>query len=164
MAAVQSVALYGAELWWRGQKNHEYRQAIQALISEAGLVPAQILLDYRQKMYAYRLLTLPDDHHTKKILPISFRNGDADTIRAENQPEDTLTWAGSERPTSLGQWFARQVSVTQAVDPAYGVESIERSWRLNTELPLQAVLQPKREALQEAKKDRDGMVLWADGV
>ena len=49
------------------------------------------------------------------------------------------------------------------MDPAYGVELLERSWRLNTELPLQTVLQPKREAVQEAKKDRDGVVLWADG-
>ena len=45
---------------------------IQVLISEAGLVPAQILLENRQKMYTYRLLTLPDDYIAKKILPISF--------------------------------------------------------------------------------------------
>ena len=55
---------------------------IQALLSEARLVPAQILLNHRQRMYAYRL-TLPNDRLTKKILPISFRNGDADTIGAE---------------------------------------------------------------------------------
>lgn len=81
-------------------------------MSEAGLVPAQILLNHRQKMYTYRLLTLPSDHLTKKILPISFQNGDADTIGAEEQPEDTLTWIGSERPNSLGQWLACQVSGT----------------------------------------------------
>ena len=101
IAAVKFIALYGAELWWRRQKNHEYkvqqlinRQAraitgiypstpIQALVSEAGLVPAQILLNHQQKMHVYRLLTLPNDHLTKKILPISFRSGDADTIGAE---------------------------------------------------------------------------------
>ena len=89
---------------------------VQVLMSEAGLVPARVLLDHRQRMYAYRLLTLPSDHLTKNILPISFRNGDADTIQAEDQPEDTLAWAGSERPTSIGQWLARQVSITQAID------------------------------------------------
>lgn len=65
IAAVQSVALYGAELWWKKQKNHERkvqqlinRQAraitgmypstpIQPLLSKAGLVPAYILLDHR---------------------------------------------------------------------------------------------------------------------
>lgn len=114
-------------------------------------------------IYTYRLLILPDDHLAKKILPVSFRNGDANTIRAEDQAEDTLIWAGNERPTSLSQWLARQVSVTQAVDSAYGVEPIERSWRLNTQLPLQVALQSRQEALQEAKKDQDGIVFWTDG-
>lgn len=78
-----------------------------------------------------------DDHLAKKILPISSRKGNTNTIRAEDQPEDILIWARNERPTSLSQWLARQVSITQAVDPAYRVEPVERSWRLNTELPLQ---------------------------
>ena len=65
VAVVQSTALYGAELWWKNQKNHEQtvqqllnRQArsitgihpstpIHPLLSEAGLIPAQILLDHR---------------------------------------------------------------------------------------------------------------------
>ena len=58
IAAVQSMALYGAELWWKGQKNlkdkvqlliNQQARAItgmypstpfQPLSSEAGLVPA----------------------------------------------------------------------------------------------------------------------------
>ena len=135
---------------------------IQALMSEAGLVPAQILLNHRQRIYVYRLLTLPNNHLTKKILPISFRNGDVDSIREEEKPEDPLIWADRERPNSLGQWLAQQISNTQAVDPAYGVEPIERSWQLNTDLPLQIVLEPKREAIQEAKRNRNGIVFWTD--
>lgn len=64
---VQSIALYGVELWWKGQKNHGQtfqklvnRQArsitgmyssapIHPLLSEAGLIPAKILLDSCQK-------------------------------------------------------------------------------------------------------------------
>lgn len=49
------------------------------------------------------------------------------------------------------------------VDPAYGVEPIESRWRLDTDLPLQIVLQPKRKAIQEAKRNRVGIVLWTDG-
>lgn len=49
---------------------------IHPLLSEAGLIPPRILLDHRQRMYAYRLLTLPDQHLTKKILPVSLRNAD----------------------------------------------------------------------------------------
>lgn len=136
---------------------------IQALMSEAGLVLAQILLNHQQRTYAYRLLTLPKNHLTKTILPSSFRNGDADSIREEEQLEDLLVWAGREKPNSLGQWLARQISSTQVVDPAYGVEPMERSWRLNTDLPLQIILQPKQEAIQEAKINHDGFVFWTDG-
>lgn len=63
---------------------------IHPLLSEAGLIPAQLLLDARQKSSAYRLLTLPDYHPTKRILPISLREGDENSQRGE-QPEDTLT-------------------------------------------------------------------------
>ena len=75
LAVVQSTALYGAELWWKGQKNHENtiqqllnRQArsitgmypstpIHPLLCEAGLTPASIVLNYRQRLYACRLLS-----------------------------------------------------------------------------------------------------------
>ena len=49
------------------------------------------------------------------------------------------------------------------VDLAYGVEPIEKRWQLDTDLPLQIVHQPKREAIQEAKRNRVGIVLWTDG-
>ena len=45
----------------------------------------------------------------------------------------------------------------------YGVEPIERSWRLHTKLPLQVVVQPRQAALQEAKENREGMIFWTDG-
>ena len=75
IAAVQSVVLYGAELWWKNQKTHQNeiqklfnRQArsitgmypstpVAAFMSESGLIPAHILLDFRQRKYAYRLLS-----------------------------------------------------------------------------------------------------------
>lgn len=46
------------------------------LMGEAGLILAQILLDYRQRKYAYQLLTLPDKNPTKSVLPITLRLGD----------------------------------------------------------------------------------------
>ena len=65
LSVVQSTALYGAELWWKGQKNHERtiqqmlnRQArsitgmypstpLHPLFCEVRLVLASTLLDYR---------------------------------------------------------------------------------------------------------------------
>ena len=89
------MAMYGTELWWRGQKNHE--RTIQQIINcqarsiigmypstpiypllyEAGLVLASTLLNYYQKQYALRLLSLLDQHSTKEILPNSLTKGDA---------------------------------------------------------------------------------------
>ena len=109
LAVVQSTALYGAELWWKGQKNHEHtvqqllnRQArsitgmypstpIHPLLAEAGLIPASTLLDQRQRLYAYRLLTLPDEHPAKQILPISLRYRDGSCQPGE-LPDDSLIW------------------------------------------------------------------------
>ncbi len=107
LAVVQSTALYGAELWWKGQKNHENalqhllnRQArlitgmypstpVHPLLCEADLTPASIILDSQQRLYAYWLLSLPDEHPTKKILPISLRRGD-ETL--EELPENNFMW------------------------------------------------------------------------
>ena len=56
---------------------------VAALMSESGLIPAYILLDFWQPQYAYRLLSLPESISTKAILPIILRIGDGNA-----QPED----------------------------------------------------------------------------
>ena len=50
------------------------------------------------------------------------------------------------------------------MDPAYEVEPMKRSWRLNTNLPIQVILQAKQEPLQEVAKSRAGIILWTDGL
>lgn len=79
---------------------------IQALMSEAGLVPARILLHHCQRMYIYRLLCLHDEYPTKKLLLISFCNGNGDRIREDEQTEDNLAWKSNEKLALLGQWLA----------------------------------------------------------
>ncbi len=49
---------------------------VSALIDESGLIPAHVLLDFRQRNYAYRLLSLPDSIPTKDFLLITLRVGD----------------------------------------------------------------------------------------
>lgn len=142
LAVVQSTALYGAELWWKGQKNHEHtiqhlfnRQArsitgmypstlLHPLLSEAGLILASTLLDYRQRLYAYRLLSLPDEHPAKQILLISLRIGDGSSQPGE-LPDNTLMWMQDTRPTIYGQWLAWQITFEHSIDPADGVEPVE---------------------------------------
>ena len=95
IAVVQSVALYGAELWWRDQKTWEQEhqklinrqaRAITGVftstprgitVKEAGIRPAISLLNNRQRRYTQRLLGLPLSNDTRKILPETLRDGDA---------------------------------------------------------------------------------------
>src|SRR6266516_1954122 len=74
IAVVQSIVLYGAEIWWQGQKtwaediqkfiNRQARSItgalkttpIEQLVKEAVLTPAVYLLEDRQRRYALRAL------------------------------------------------------------------------------------------------------------
>jgi hypothetical protein len=78
IAAVQAVALYGAELWWKGQKNRAqrvqkilneqgrrvtgcFRMTSQgALMNDAGLRPANVILNNRVRYYMMRQMMMPD--------------------------------------------------------------------------------------------------------
>lgn len=57
---------------------------IDPLLCEAGLIPSPTILDHCQRLYAYRLLNLPDEHPAKKIRPISLREEDGAAQPEEN--------------------------------------------------------------------------------
>ncbi len=78
---------------------------IDALISESGLTPAHVLLDFRQQKYAHRILSLSDSIPTKEILLITLRIGD-ENAQPNEQPEKDAIWAGNERITTYGQRLA----------------------------------------------------------
>lgn len=62
---------------------------IHLLLSETSLIPTNLLLDFWQKSYTYQLLTLPNCHLTKQILPIYLREGDKN-IQPGEQPKNIL--------------------------------------------------------------------------
>lgn len=154
IAAVQSIALYGAELWWKNQKNHQNeiqklinRQAgavtgmysstpIDDLISESGLTPAHVLLGFRQRKYVHRILSLPDLMPTKEILPITLRTGDGYAQPNEQSEKDAI-WAGNERITTYGQRLAQQILVKGCIDLAErsqassSITTIDLLWDVN---------------------------------
>jgi hypothetical protein len=94
VAAVTSVALYGSEVWWRGQQDREGKlqvllnsqaRAITGLLRstpvvflqrQACLPFARDLLDHRQTRYAVRALSANGDHLTHQLLPTNFRLGE----------------------------------------------------------------------------------------
>ena len=63
---------------------------IGPLVREAGLGPAEALLEDRQLGYTTRLLSLPDDHPAKKVLPASFREGDQHVQPGEQTPGNRM--------------------------------------------------------------------------
>ncbi|KKA16155.1 reverse transcriptase, partial [Rasamsonia emersonii CBS 393.64] len=180
VAAVQAVALYGAELWWQGQKDRlaglqqlVNRQAraitgmfrttpIGPLVREAGLEPAETLLEARQLGYTIRLLSLPRDHLAKRILPITLWEGDQHAQPGE-QPLRDRAWAetSSRGPWSLGQHLARRLAGTLPVDPSEGFE--ETMWTPAGPFPGQIKVLPMEEAIQAAQRARPGLTLWSDG-
>ncbi len=64
---------------------------LHPLLSEAVLTPARITLDTRQRLYGYWLISFPDEHPAKKILPISLRTRDG-IFQPKELPENNLMW------------------------------------------------------------------------
>ena len=125
IAVVQSIALYGAEIWWQGQKtwaediqkliNRQARSITGALkttpigplVKEAALTPAVPLLEDRQRRYALRALKLPTGHPINDLLPptVRYRDGDAQPGQYLN---DNLEWTEPEsNPKDIGQRLAK---------------------------------------------------------
>ena len=178
IAAVQSVVLYGVELWWKNQKNHQNeiqklinRQArsitgmylstpVAALMNESGIISAHILLDFRQRKYAYRLLSLPDSRPTKDILPIILRIGDGNT-QPEDQPEHDSVWASNEPIATYGQQLARQVSIGFTIDPAEGIEPVRAT--SSSIFPGELIIEDRNRAILDAESGKAYLKLWFDG-
>jgi hypothetical protein len=181
MATVQTVAMYGAELWWKNQKN--WQEELQKLINkqartitgaycstplgpllqEASLEPAEVMLNARQRGYTARLLGLPRNHPGHQILPVSFREGDRHA-QAGEQEEDDLQWAQTSIPRglqSLGQHLARNFASTLRQDPSGGFEQTAEAYPGS--FPGRIVVENTEEALKRARNIKGGLVLWSDG-
>ena len=124
-----------------------------------GLILAPIILDTRQKLYSYRLLSLSDEFPAKKILSISLRTGDG-TFQPEDLPENNFMWTQNTKPILYGQWLAWQITLDHSIDPADGVEPVKK---LGTSFPGKIIVDCKMQAVREARKNHAGLTLWTDG-
>jgi len=156
IAAVQAVALYGAELWWKGQKNKA--QEVQKILSEqgrritgcfgttpqgawmndAGLRPANAIVNNRIRQYKMRQMMMPD------------ANGGGKMIETQD---------GVVR---------RVEGIDELIPEDYPFERRCYEWTTLLEdkkrLKGQVIIQEEELALEEAKKEREGLVLWTDGA
>lgn len=94
-------------------------------------------------------------------MPISLRNGDRNSQPGE-QPTDTLLWTVNTRPAPYGQWLAWKIALDHAIDPAEGVEPVELV-ECVAKFEGQVVIECPINALEKAKRDERGLVMWTDG-
>lgn len=119
------------------------------------------MLNHRQRSYDYRLLSLPDQHPAKEILLVSLRAGD-ESFQPGELPINTLKWTEDTRPPLYGQWLAWQLTTEHSINPANGVEPVPvigPDFRFRGEI----IIQHKKQALVEATRHRNGLVMWTDG-
>lgn len=144
VAAVNSVALYGAEVWWRGQQDRSKRlqlllnsQAraitgmllstpIPTLLSAACLPRAEELLDYRQTRFAVRALAAAQDHPTHQLLPPNFRMGQLYRHEGAVDRLSSVGWLSPDKThRTLGGRLAQQIAKKLAYDTEYGFGLLE---------------------------------------
>jgi hypothetical protein len=141
VAAVTSVALYGSEVWWRGQQDRVNRlqlllnrqaRAITGLLRSTPLVflqgqsclpSAKELLDQRQTRYAIRALSAAGDHPTHQLLPANFRLGELYGYEGGTQQPSSTGWTRPDKTHRLfGSRLAQQVVKHVDYDMEYGFD------------------------------------------
>jgi len=155
VATVQAVALYGAELWWKGQKNRAqevqkilneqgrrvtgcFRTTPQgALMNDAGIRPATAILNNQVRRYKMRQMMMPD------------------------------AVGGGRMIAMEGNVVRRVEGIDELIPEDYPLErrSYERTTipEIKKRLKGQVIIQEEEQVLEEARKERDGLVLWTDG-
>lgn len=140
VAAVTSVAMYGSEVWWRGEKDRLgklqllwnsqgraitglMKSAPLAFLREAACLPsARNLHDYRQTRYAVRALSAAGDHPTHQLLPANFRFGELHRHEGAIGQPSSIGWTKPETHRSLGGRPAQQIVRNVRYDAEYGFE------------------------------------------
>jgi hypothetical protein len=141
VAAVTSVAMYGSEIWWRGQKDRVHkvqlllnsqaraitgllRSTPRAFLQTASCLPdAQDLLDHRQTKFALRALSANGDHPTHQLLPANFRFGELHRHEGATGQPSSIGWMRPEKAhRSFGSRLAQQIVRHVSYDIEYGFQ------------------------------------------
>lgn len=127
------------------------------ILYKAGLIPASTLLGYLQRLYACWLLSLLDQYPAKQILPISLkiRYG---VCQPRELPNNTLMWTQDTRPILYGQWLAWQIIIEHFIDPADGVEPVEKI-SPDSQFQEEVFIECKKQVLVETIRYRTGLVI-----
>jgi len=156
IAAVQAVALYGAELWWKKQKgkaqevqkilNEQGRRVTGcfrttpqgALMNDAGLRLANAIFNNWVRRYKMRQMMMPDASGGGRMIEMEGnvvrRVEGIDELIPEDYPLEKRRYEGTTLP------------------------------EIRKRLKGQVIIQEEEQALEEARKEREGLVLWTDGA
>lgn len=141
VAAVTSVAMYGSEIWWRGQKDRVHKVQLllnsqaraitgllkstpRAFLQTASCLPdAQDLLDHRQTKFAMRALNANGGHPTHQLLPANFRFGELHRHEGATGQPSSIGWTKPEKThRSFGSRLAQQIVRHVSYDTEYGFQ------------------------------------------
>jgi len=151
-ACIQSVNMFGSELWWKGDQvrgtmgraeelqllvNQQARATtgafrttkLGALSMESGLRPAVAQLEYRQRRFGLRLLSLPRGDRAREL-------------------------AGAR--TAVGRRLATALAYSGRMEETVLLEDPET-------LDAELIEQEEDEAKKAAEKERQGLVMFTDG-
>jgi len=151
-ACMQSVAMYGSELWWQGEGKQGMRggeDELQKLVgqearavtgcfrttnrgahmAESGLRPAVPQLENRQRRFAARLVSLPQGCQAREIVGA---------------------------PSGLRKRLGEALGYEGRVEPTVIPAQVEK-------LRAQVVMEERKEAKEEAEKSRTGLTIFTDG-
>ena len=123
VATVQSIALYGSEIWWEGQ-NH-YQEKIQKLLNKqaraitglfsttpitflrlaADLLTAERLLDVKRLGFIFRCLRQQEGHPSRNALPPSLLYSEFIDLTSQHSTGH-LDWAEKEKGGNIGKRLA----------------------------------------------------------
>src|SRR5579871_1788161 len=180
VAAVHSVALYGSEIWWEGQKDKQ--EKIQKLLNkqaraitgafkttpipflkkEANLPDATGLLDNRRLGFTLRCLKQVEGHPSRRILPPSLRFGEIGEL-GQLFSETNLEWATKPKGGDIGKRLARILNRKIPITLENGID-YHHEWPKpdDSEFPGKIKVFDDKQAIQVANRN-ENTAIFTDG-
>ena len=182
VAAVHSVALFGSEIWWNGQKNWQdkiqkllNKQAraitglfkttpVPFLLEEANLPDAAGLLNARHLGLVLRCLKMAEGHPSRTILPPSFRFGEIGEL-GEFFSEMNLEWT-EPKGGDIGKRLARDLNKAIPITLESGIDYYHDFYHSKrqgpSEFPSTIRVLERKQAIGAAQANRD-TAIFTDG-
>lgn len=85
-----------------------------------------------------------------------------ETLSPENSQQILFCGQKNTQPALYGQWLAWQITLDHAIGPVEGVEPVELVEYV-AKFERQVVIEASKDALEKAKRDCKGLVMWTDG-